>query len=171
VTGWTIRDEIPDHAPAVAALLEDAFGGPDEAALVAALHSADAAPVALVAVSGEGDVIGHVLFSPLAVERARGECVAAALAPLAVDARHRRQGIGAALVRAGLARCRNQGYAGVVVLGDPEYYGRFGFRAERAAGFDAPWAGPHLMALDLVPGGLGAGRGRLRYHPAFEGLG
>ncbi|MGI9253586.1 MAG: GNAT family N-acetyltransferase [Thermomicrobiales bacterium] len=174
---WTIRAERPDDADAVGALLRDAFGGQDEARLVAALHAAGAAPVALVAVGDEGAdadtdaVIGHVLFSPLIVETDRGEIGAAALAPLAVAGGWRRRGIGAALCREGIERCRELGVPGMVVLGDPAFYGRFGFRADLAAGFVSPWSGPHLMALELAPGGLGGGACRLRYHPAFEGLG
>ena len=60
--------------------------------------------------------------------------------------------------------------AAIVVLGDPAYYGRFGFRAETAAGLDTPWSGPHLMALELVPGSLGGESGIARYAAAFSAL-
>jgi putative acetyltransferase len=166
-TDWTIRDERPGDEPAIARLLGDAFGGPGEAALVDALRRAGAAPVGLVAVDPAGGIAGHILFSPLAVERAGGEITAAALAPLAVDERWRRRGIGTALCEAGIARCRDLGFAGVVVLGDPNYYRRFGFDPALAAGFVCPWSGPHLMAMEYAPGSLG-GAGRLRYHAAFE---
>ncbi|MFM9107657.1 MAG: GNAT family N-acetyltransferase [Chloroflexota bacterium] len=170
MTGWIIREERPGDRAAIGALLTSAFGGPAEAALAAALRDADAAPVSLVAEAGGGRIVGHVLFSPLAVEGAAGEIAAAALAPLAVADGWRRRGIGAALCEAGIGRCRELGLAGVVVLGDPGYYRRFGFDLAAAAGLVCPWSGPHLMALEFRPGALG-GAGRLRYHPAFEGLG
>lgn len=169
VTDWTIRDERPGDEVAVAALLRDAFGGPGEAALVAALRDAGAAPVSLVAAADDGTIVGHVLFSPLAVERGGVEIAAAALAPLAVDAAWRRRGIGAALCETGIGRCRDLGLAGVTVLGDPAYYRRFGFDPALAAPLLCPWSGPHLMALEFAPGALG-GAGRLRYHAAFEDL-
>ena len=61
------------------------------------------------------------------------------------------------------------GWLSVFVLGSPDYYGRFGFSADAAGGFDSPWAGPHFMAIELVPGVLGAG-GTAAYHPAFDEL-
>lgn len=169
MTVWALRDEAPSDAPAVAALLRAAFGGEDEAGLVADLRAAGGALVALVAEGPGGEVVGHVMFSPLEIAReGQAPILAAALAPLAVAPAWQRRGIGAALAEAGLARCRDLGVPGAVVLGDPAYYRRFGFDAARAAGFSAPWAGPALQALDLAPPGLGDGTGALRYHPAFD---
>jgi putative acetyltransferase len=82
-----------------------------------------------------------------------------------------RTGIGSLLIRDGLARSRAAAWVGVFVLGDPAYYRRFGFRAERASGFASPYAGPHLMALALGRGDLPARRGSIRYAPAFASLG
>jgi|GEM_PF-383460 len=167
--GIAIRDETPADAAQVAALLDAAFGGPDEALLVADLHAAGAATVALVAEGEGGRVLGHILFSPLEiVHRGRTPIHALALAPLAVLPSHQFRGIGAALVRAGLERCRAIRCPGVVVLGDPHYYRRFGFRSHRAERFAAPWTGETLQAMDLAPHGLGDGTGTLRYHPAFD---
>lgn len=75
---------------------------------------------------GEGAPIGHVAFSHGQVA---GQKVAL-LGPLAVDPDQQKSGLGTALVQAGLARLRDQGVVMVLVLGDPAYYGRFGFRAD-----------------------------------------
>jgi putative acetyltransferase len=91
------------------------------------------------------------------------------LAPVAVGEAWRRRGIAAALIGAGLDRARAEGWRGVVVLGDPAYYRRFGFDPALAAGFVSPYAGPHLMALALGPGGLPSG-GPLDYARAFDAL-
>ncbi len=151
----------PVHAADAAAidvLLRDAFGGEAEAALVAALRAERAVVTELVA---EG-IAGHVLFTRAPVDGAP----VVALAPLAVAAASRRQGLGAALVRAGLARCAEAGATAVHVLGDPAYYGRFGFR--RAEGITgAPWCDhPAFQALSLQPG-LPLPRGTVRYADAF----
>ena len=58
----------------------------------------------------------------------------------------------------------------VIVLGDPAYYTRFGFCAALTKRLQAPWAGPHLMAIELEPGSLGDEAGIARYAPAFMAL-
>jgi putative acetyltransferase len=70
------------------------------------------------------------------------------------------------LVREGVAACRRVGSVAIVVLGDPAYYRRFGFRSEAAAGLRAPFSGPAFMALELSPGSLDGG-GEVRYARAF----
>ena len=62
------------------------------------------------------------------------------------------------------------GVPAVVVLGDPAFYTRFGFRAETAHHLESPWSGPHLMAIELIPGALAAGHGVAHYPAAFTRL-
>jgi putative acetyltransferase len=132
-----IRPPGPEDAPAIAALLRAAFGGPAEADLVAGLRRDGDAAIELVA-EADGAVAGHVLFSPMRV----GGVKALALAPLAVLPARQRQGLGTALVRAGLAKAAARAEAWCLVLGDPAYYGRFGFAAGGAAAVTGiPWAG------------------------------
>lgn len=118
-----IRDERPEDRQAVWQVEADAFGRPDEADLLVGLEPDKA--FSLVA-EADGRVVGHVLFTwlPIGSERAL------ALAPLAVQPEFQRGGVGDHLVRRGLARARELGVAAVVVLGDPGYYGRFGFTAD-----------------------------------------
>jgi putative acetyltransferase len=161
----TIRAERPGDAAAIARLLEGAFGGRDEARLVAAFRAADDLSLSLVA-EDAGAIVGCIHFSPLAVDNGP-QAKLHALAPLAVASTHRRQGLGARLVEEGLALLSAKGAAGVVVLGDPAYYGRFGFRAEAAAGLRCAWSGPYLQAL-MFAGDPPVGE--LRYAPAFAAL-
>ena len=158
-----IRPERPGDEDGIRNVLADAFGRPGEAELVDRLRAEGDAAISLVA-EEEGEVVGHILFSPVAAPfRALG------LGPLAVAPARQQSGIGAALVRAGLERVRAGGWEAVFVLGDPAYYGRFGFSASAAAGFDCVHAGPHLMALAL-DGELPAS-GAVAYAPAFAALG
>jgi putative acetyltransferase len=161
-----IREEVPGDVEEIATLLDLAFGGTEESRLVADLRADDAVIAALVAVE-HGRVLGHVLYSELPIETDGKPLRAAALAPLAVLPAHQRQGIGAALVRAGLAVCQDRGVAAVVVLGDPDYYPRFGFSATAARNLRAPFRGPAFMAKDLVRGCLDGVNGTVRYAAAF----
>lgn len=141
-----------DHA-AIAQVVTDAFGGEAEARLVERLRAEGDVLFELVSVTDEA-VTGHILFSRLWADRYE---MYAALAPLAVRPDLQRTGQGSALVRAGLESARDFGACGVLVLGHPEYYPRFGFSAEAARQVRAPYAGdPAFMALALEPGAFDA---------------
>lgn len=164
-----IRPERPDDAPAIAALARDAFGGAYEADLIDRLRAESLAAVSLVA-AAEGTVVGHIMFSDLAVELDGRAIPAVALAPLCVRSDSRRSGIGSALVRSGLDAARAAGQHAAIVLGEPAYYRRFGFSSELARKLASPFEGSAFMALELRPGALQGGRGKVTYPAAF-GLG
>lgn len=163
----SIRPETDDDAPAMAQLLTDAFGGPAEATLVAALRHDGDLLASLVATS-EATIVGHIAASPVACLDRGPPVPAAALAPLAVAAPLRRRGIAGGLVQKLLADLRSRNIGLVFVLGDPDYYRRFGFTPETAAAMRTPFDGPHQMAIELAPGAArnAAGR-RFAYAPAF----
>jgi putative acetyltransferase len=151
--------------PAIAQVNTLAFGQPDEAALVARLRAEGDVLFELVSET-DGAVDGHILFSRLWADRAE---MFAALAPLAVHPDRQRCGLGSALVRAGLVSAREFGAHGVLVLGDPAYYPRFGFAAATAARIAAPYAGsPGFMALALEEGAFAAPLS-VAYPDAFSG--
>jgi putative acetyltransferase len=91
------------------------------------------------------------------------------LAPLAVAPSHQGRGIGSALVRAGLEACARAGAGAVVVLGEPQYYARFGFGAAAPLGIRSEYEVPEdaFMVVELVPTYLRAVRGTVVYHPVF----
>ena len=137
-----------DHA-AIEAVVTAAFGQPDEARLVERLRADEDVMFELVA-DQSGELVGHILFRRLWADRAE---LYAALAPLAVRPGLQRTGLGSALTRAGLDCCREFGAHGVLVLGHPAYYPRFGFSVEAAADVRSPYAGsPAFMALALEEG-------------------
>lgn len=160
-----IREAAAGDAGAIEALLVEAFEGRGEADLVAALQGAGDLALELVA-EIDGAPVGHAAFPRLA---SGAGLSLAALAPLSVAAAHRRAGLGEALVRAGLDRLAALGVDWCLALGDPAYYGRFGFSAEAATGFATPYDGPHQQALALRPD-AGAAAGAVAYPPAFAGL-
>lgn len=146
-----IRHARPADHPAIAAVVEAAFGRADEVRLVQRLR--DDAEVMFELVEDEdGAIVGHILFSRLWADSLH---LYAALAPLAVTPERQRTGLGARLVKAGLETCREFGAQAVLVLGDPAYYGRFGFSAAAAAKVKAPYSAlPAFQALALERGGL-----------------
>lgn len=127
----TIRPERPSDFPAVRVVHEAAFPTAAEADLVEKLRRNDKVAVSLVAESTEDKrIVGHIVFSPVTFDPAV-DVVAFGLAPMAVLPGHEKHGVGRRLVQNGLAESHSKGACLVVVLGDPGYYGRFGF--ERAS--------------------------------------
>lgn len=163
-----IRRDRPDDGAAIRIVNRLAFGREDEAALVDALRNGGYVVASLVAEEA-GRIVGHILFSRLPIESAGRIVDAAALAPMAVMPGRQREGIGSALVRAGLEACRKVGIAAVVVLGHPAYYPRFGFSAAAARGLRCPFpgAGDAFMALALAPGSLEVRDAAVHYAPPF----
>jgi putative acetyltransferase len=145
-----IRDERPEDRAAVRRVEEAAFGRADEADIVDALRADDAWALSLVA-EVDGEIVGHLLFS-------RGDR-AMTLGPLAVLPAHQRSGVGAALMRQGLARVREP----VVLLGHPDYYTRFGFHPAAPLGITNQWGidDPAWMVRGELSPGL------VRYPAAF----
>lgn len=163
----TVRPERPEDVAAIRAAVASAFPSEIEARLIDLLRAAGRLSVSLVA-EVDGEVVGHVGFSPVAVDSG---VVGAGLAPLAVLESHRRRGIGAKLVVAGLAACREAGFGWAVVLGEPRYYGRFGFLPAPGFGLsDEYGGGDAFQAMELIPGALPIGAGLVRYAPEFGSL-
>jgi putative acetyltransferase len=159
-----VRAARPDDFAAIRACADAAFGQPAEGALTEALRDSRDAVVELVA-ENDARLVGYVLLSRLA---APADCLA--LAPLAVAPDFQRRGIGAALVSCAIEAARAQGAAAIFLLGDPAYYSRFGFSVAAAAKFETDYPKPHMMALELAPGALGALSGAIRYPAAFNEL-
>lgn len=164
-----IRRERPEDKPGVREVNERAFGQPEEANLVDALRENFKAVLSLVAVDGHR-VIGHILFSPVAIE-GDGESVAAiGLAPMSVLPEFQRRGIGSRLVETGLSELKKSGHEIVIVLGHPEYYPRFGFapasRYKIKSEYDV--RDEVFMAMEMREGALANCAGIAKYQPEFN---
>lgn len=169
-----IRSERKQDYASIYDVNKQAFDGSDsEPRLVEAIRqSPDFIPeLSLVAVE-EDCVIGHILFSPIAIKTDSGDISAISLAPLAVRPEFQNQGIGSALVIHGLKECAHVGYKVVIVLGHPDYYPRFGFSSAAAMGIKCPFDAPDeaWMALELQPGALDGVLGVAQYPPAFDNV-
>lgn len=165
-----VRAEEARDSARVHAINAAAFETPAEASLVDRLRREARPFVSLVAEVG-GVVVGRILFTLVTVDGSP-EARLMGLAPMAVDASHWGRGVGSALVRVGLERCREMGVAGVVVLGHPDYYPRFGFRRADAFGLGCEYdaSGEAWMAVELREGGLAGVAGLVRYLEAFRNV-
>jgi putative acetyltransferase len=161
-----LRQERADDAARVRALLVDAFGGPAEAELVDKLRAAGDLVLALVAEMPDA-IVGYVAFPRLTLDLDARSVPVIGLAPIGVATAFQRQGIGSALIHAGLARLTDRGERLVFVLGEPAYYARFGFAVDPE--FASPYAGPYFQTLRLAPDAPAAGT--VSYPAPFAELG
>ena len=160
-----IRGESPVDAPAIEAVTIAAFrdaphSGHNEQFIVSALRAAGQLTLSLVAVSGD-EVVGHVAVSPVSVAAVAPGWYG--LGPISVLPEHQRRGVGTRLMHASLRTLKEKGAAGCVVLGEPAYYGRFGFLADPALVF--PGVPPEYF--QVLSFGSAKPRGVVTYHAAF----
>jgi putative acetyltransferase len=166
IRGLVIRRAEARDREAIFALETAAFGQDGEAKLVEALVANGDVVLELVA-THEMEIVGHILFSRLRVEADGGSADAVALAPLAVQPKRQKTKVGTALIENGHHLLREAGETLSVVLGDPAYYGRFGYTHERAAGFESDY---QCDALQALAWGDAPSTGRLVYSKAFNGI-
>ena len=165
----TVRPESAADASAVRRVHQQAFGGAAEAALVNALRTQGYVRLSLVAVA-EGQLVGHVLYSRAVISTPTSGVAALALAPIAVLPEYQCRGIGSMMLEASLQASVQLGERIVIVLGEPAFYGRFGFSAKLAEPLTSAYAGPYFQALELAPEALRGIAGPVEYPPPFSNV-
>lgn len=160
-----IRDERPSDIVAIEAVTIAAFkqavhSEHTEQFIVRELRNAAAMTISLVAEDNDA-VIGHVAISPVSLSG--GETSWYRLGPVSVAPERQNNGIGSQLVRTALVRLQGLGAAGCVVLGDPGYYSRFGFKP--SAQMQLPGVPAEYFQMFAFNGEPPAGT--VAYHPAF----
>jgi putative acetyltransferase len=162
-----IRKESEADWTAISDVHRRAFDAEAEPRLVEALRTAGRLSVSLVAVLGDV-VAGHIAFSDVTIDIPGRPLVGLGLAPVGVLPGMQRQGIGSALIRAGLDQCKERRAPFVVVLGDPGYYRRFGFKTAADWGVGNEYgAHEEFMAFEFSPGAIPSPAGIARYSPEF----
>jgi len=154
-------------APGVRAVNVESFPSTAEADVVETMRDSDAERVELVATAAGGDVIGHILISAGDVD---GRAPVWCLGPMAVAAAHRRRGVGGALVEAACDAACVIERRPIFLLGDPAYYGRFGFDAAYPLGFTSCFVGgevPEEAFMVRSPEGTPPARGAVNYRREF----
>jgi putative acetyltransferase len=183
-----LRPERPEDSAAIREVHRQAFGGDTEGGIVEAVRAADAAALSMVAVDrpgpegagpeglepgAAGQVVAHILYTRVTVAAEDGGQISLlGLAPVAVLPSHQNQGIGTTLIEASLEQLRAEGHSGVVVVGLPDYYPRFGFipgsRWELRWEVDVPEE--VFMVAELSPGSLACVHGVVGFRPEFAGV-
>jgi putative acetyltransferase len=159
-----IRTEAPADILAIDRLLKETFPNSNEAELVMSLRENSQLTLSLVACDDEGELVGHVMFSPVTVA---GEFLSwQGLAPLSVKEAYRGQGIDVTLVKEGLDSLLEFGYPACIVLGDIPFYRQFGFKPTEQfhCGLnDAP-----LQLIELAEGETKGQSGLIEYCAEFS---
>ncbi|MPZ74982.1 MAG: GNAT family N-acetyltransferase [Deltaproteobacteria bacterium] len=163
-----VRPEHSNEFIAIGEVLRSVFPTDQEAQLVEQLRQHSRLVVSLVA-ELEGQIVGHIAFSFVQIAGLLNGPVGAGLAPLAVSPVMQSRGVGARLVREGLFACERKGIGFVVVLGEPGYYKRFGFKQANRFGVENECgATDAFMISELKTGSIRAGR--ILYAPEFAEL-
>ena len=162
-----VRPERGGDEQAIRKVHLAAFPTPAEADLVSMLRDDCDSVISLVATDGD-QILGHVMLSRMRVEADGRSFRALGLGPVAVLPERQRTGVGGALITEAIRQAEERGEELVFVLGEPDYYGRFGFWTEAAAPFASPYAGPYFMAkaFGVEPPAFGTAD----YAPAFAKL-
>ncbi len=153
-------DEPAIHALTAAAFRDMPFSDGDEQDLVDALRRDGDLALSLVAEDAHR-IVGHIAFS--AVSISDGSSHWYDLGPVSVWPEVQRQGIGSALIRHGIAELRERGAHGIVLLGSPTYYARFGFEHDPQLAY--PGTPPEYFQRLVLEGR--PPRGIVKYPPAF----
>lgn len=159
-----IRPATPKDIKDVPQLIENAFESHGEALLVSELREAGAIEYELVATINY-KLVGHVVLSKLDAPEG---CLA--LAPLSVDPDHQREGVGAALIQKALEAAEEDEWTAVFVVGNPNYYGKFGFDVDDADGFDTPYPAEFTAVKIFDQAAFNTLDPELIYPHAFSGL-
>ena len=163
-----IREERSDDVPAVRHLNRRAFGQDQESNIVDALRTNAAALLSLVATLN-GQVVGHIMYSPLSID---GKFEGAALGPMAVLPQCQREGIGTKLIEAGNRKLKDDGCPFIIVVGHADYYPRFGFKPASEHGIKCEWDVPDnvFMLLVLDQAKMAGVAGLAKYRPEFSSV-
>ena len=159
-----VRAETPEDYAAIrdvniAAFLDHEFSEQTEHLIVDALREAGALDVSLVA-EVDGKVVGHVAFSAAGIGETTGWFL---LGPVAVLPENQGQGIGRALIEAGLGELRSRHARGCVLVGDPAFYAHFGFSQHEGV----TWPGVPDEYVLCLPMSDEPASGEVTFHPAF----
>lgn len=165
-----IRGETAEDIPAIRVIHERAFEQLAEANVVDKLRETCPGFLSLVAVL-EGEVVGHILFTPAVIDGNGIPVHGMGLAPVGVLPEFQNRGIGSELTRRGIEMLRGMDVPFIIVLGHADYYPRFGFEKASRYGIVSQWDGipdEAFMILILTQEAMESVSGVARYRNEFN---
>lgn len=161
-----IRDERPEDRQAIFDLTTEAFApmpfsNGSEPGIINALRNAGDLTLSLVAIQN-GVIVGHITFSPVSIAGNDGQWLG--LGPVSVAISEQSKGIGSALILEGLEQTKALGANGCALVGNPDYYSRFGFQSDGNLTYEAL----PTRVVQWVSFKGSAPKGELKFSPAFN---
>ena len=170
--GVSLRGEVPADYDAIHELVRLAFNDEATPELVRRIRaSANYLPELSLVADIAGEVVGHVMFSHLELDDGATDHRVLTLSPVSVLPPAQRQGVGSALIRAGIQRADEQGEPLIVLEGSPAFYPRFGFEPAKVYGITIhlpSWAPDEAAMVHVLSRYRPEIRGAVRYPPAFD---
>jgi putative acetyltransferase len=165
-----IRKEKPLDIDKITYVTEEAFkdnahSNNTDSFIIKGLRRSGALTISLVAEIG-GEVVGHIAFSPVRITDGSSDWYG--LGPISVLPEYQNLGIGKAMVKKGLSMLKELGGKGCILVGDPGYYKRFGFKAVAGLSHDGV---PHRFVLALPLEENNLPRGKVEFHKSFQAKG
>lgn len=161
-----IREEKESDYKSIRTLLEKAFKGTDEAKLVERIRNGKHyLPKLSFVTLIDDNIIGFLFFSTIFINTPKYIYDSLALGPVAVLPEYQNNGIGSKLIMEGLYKAHYLGYSSVILLGNPDYYQRFGFEPASVWEITPPFPVPaeNYMGIELIPNGLTHKAGMVSY--------
>ena len=166
----TVRDQAPGDEARVAEINRVAFPKTGGAKAFYAIRESGRPDIISLVAEVDEYIVGHILYTPVDIDRPGGGPTAMGLAELAVDPDYQRKGVGRSLHEAGIQRLSAWDCVYIIVVGVPEYYPRLGFQRGSAYGLKCQWDGipdEAFMVLVLDPERLRNVSGVAAYTDAF----
>jgi len=173
---YSIRKEKPSDYQAVFSVIEKAFRDTEhtnhkEQFLVESLRNSFAfvEELSLVAMS-DHQIIGHILLTKIVIANEGARYDSLALAPVSVLPEYQGKGVGSKLINQAHQKAKSLGFKSIVLLGDPNYYSRFGYEPAHTFGISLPFDVPleYCMAIELEDGALDDVNGEVIYPEEFS---
>lgn len=166
-----VRTEKPADLLAILLVTEKAFESPVEAELVRLIReSSNYVPELSLVAEKDDEIVGHVMLSYAELTDTDAKHRVLTLSPISVAPKAQRKGVGSTLIKSALQLADKRGEPMVILEGNPNYYGRLGFKDARDFGvsFDIPeWAPPNAGQMYKLTNYDPAIKGRVRYPAAF----
>ncbi len=168
----TVRQESETDLEAIDKVNRITFGSRDEANFVSAIRKTlHFIPELSLVAERDGAIVGHCLLFQGKLMQEEGETAVLVLAPMAVMPAQAGRGIGTELIQAIISKAEALGFSGIIEVGKPDYFAKYGFKPIADWNIECPLAVPTGMAqvLELVPGALKEG-GLVKYPGDFVSL-